>query len=222
MAFYKRKMYVPRRVGVKRYVKKRVYNRFPRFRKRTYGNYVVTKMMGVITSFTVAGASSGTTFVGKAFAPNFGAFIGNTEYAVMYDRYKCTNLKFRWWWSHNTSPLDGSTTSATSNQTSTMIPFFTATDYDDSNPPSDQNHIQEMRTCKLQLANKGVISFKPAIKNLLGSSLQNSVLWRQWVDMVANDVNFYGLKLGFIVPTNAGTRAFNYMWEGDFVMAGKR
>jgi len=213
---------VARSYGTRRFVKRKPYNRFPRYRRRTLsGNVVRTKLTTTVKSITVTGSSSGTTFQGSAISVGLNAFPEHTTYTTMFDRYKINSAKIKWWWSNTQNPVVTGDTSTVDTQKTARIPFWSAVDYDDSTVPNDQDTIIAYRNVKLNLANSGSIAFKPGVPYAVGSTT-SGVQWGKWIDMAFVNIGANGLKLGFVVPTNAITRSFNYVIEGDYTFAGRR
>jgi len=135
-----------------------------------------------------------------------------TEFGVLFDQYKITFIKLKFYLSVD----PGAQTAATA-----IYPrMWWAVDNDDSSGPASLNELREHGDVKTEILHPDrpvEVTIKPAVlSNVYRTAITSSYVpqWGQFVDMAAQDVPHYGLKYGIdnFTNTNYTLRVEGQMW----------
>ena len=138
---------------------------------------------------------------------------GWSNYGPLYDQYRINKAVLRFWTLHNTFPVEHS--SAAANQGNSKPHIYSYVDCDDNAAPSDfKKMMQRGNLRRHRTILKFQIKWTPGaiarISEPVSGGHFDNIMYKKWIDVNTDTLNFNGVKTGLIMPVNAATLNLYY------------
>lgn len=181
-----------------------------------------TRLIGTIQKRTIQ-ASPTDEYVSNSYTTSLSDLNNYSEWTNLYDRFRINKVVYRYWWGHNTHPLQANAT-ATQNASTQICPVWTCRDYD-SNDTVSFNQMVSYRNCKVHYGSRFSVAYKPATLNAEAGTVttyNNKVCWNQWVDLAYPGTSHYGHKTVIYVPAGTEDQTLYFIVYAYVTFKGQR
>lgn len=197
------------------------YNR-RRIPRGLTGNTISTRLVGNILKRNII-ASPTDEYVSNSYTTSLSSLNNYAEWTNVFDRFRINKVVYKYWWGHNSHPLQA-TASAAANSTTQICPVWTCCDYD-SNNTINYTQIVSYRNSKVHFGPTFTVAYKPATLNAEAGSVttyNNKIAWNQWVDCGYPDTSHYGHKTVIYTPAGTEDQTLYFVVYAYVTFAGQR